>query len=630
MAGVASIWGSGLARRFLRLLFLLAFSISLLNALLSYVLAERSLEQAAFQELSGIAAEKEASVLDWIDGVDRITEALVVLLLQRLEDRPGGFGAATADGDLQDAVEQIHMPFADLFSALMILDPLTGEVIAATDRTEMGRFKDALPYFRPDRAEVGLYGPYFSLSKQRPVMMSSGPLMVDGRPAAILAAELNLETLSEIVRRGTAGRRTIQSYLVNSANLFVTQPVLESDPAVLRKANFTAPIRACLDGGAEGARAEDFRAVDALVFYRWVADAQLCLVTQIDRVEALAATRSVTLQFFVTGLIALAFLILLVLVFVPELITRLKALIGATGRVRDGDFNVEITDRNRDEIGELADNFNAMTQDLKKRNDILALERKLLMAARVEALKANDAKSRFLANMSHELRTPLNSIIGFSEVVLSGAYGPLGDPKYAEYVKDIRFAGVHLLEVINDVLDLSKIEAAMVELDERVVGVESVLEATRKMVSPKAKARGQTVVVEIEEDLPDLRADERRVRQVMVNLAGNAVKFSPDGSKIVLKGMQDAAGGIRVGVIDQGRGIAPEQLETALQPFGQLENTERHIAAEGTGLGLPLSKKLMELHGGDLEIDSAVGRGTAVWVRFPPERNVDRAAWAST
>jgi signal transduction histidine kinase len=244
-----------------------------------------------------------------------------------------------------------------------------------------------------------------------------------------------------------------------------------------------------------------------------------------------------------------------------------------------------------------------------------------LRAAKEEAEAANQAKSRFLATMSHELRTPLNAIIGFSELMLREVMGPIENRHYRSYVADIHSSGAHLLQIINDILDLSKAEAGKLELCEEVFDLHKAIRSVRTLIGPRAQEAGLSATFKLAEDLPLLRADERKTRQVLVNLIANAVKFTPHGGIVEISGQLDECGGLAITVADTGIGIAPEDLERVFEPFVQLDNSLSRLH-HGTGLGLPLAKAIMELHGGTLTLTSEVGVGTTATMVFPWERVV--------
>jgi PAS domain S-box-containing protein len=236
-----------------------------------------------------------------------------------------------------------------------------------------------------------------------------------------------------------------------------------------------------------------------------------------------------------------------------------------------------------------------------------------------QAQTANRSKTEFLANMSHELRTPLNAIIGFSEMLVDQVLGPLGAPRYREYAEDIRGSGRHLLDIINDVLDVSKIEAGRQELNCELIDIRSVVEASLRLVERRAQDAGHSLSVDLPDDLPDLYADERALKQVLLNLLSNAVKFTPDGGTISVRARMAEDDGLSIDIADSGIGIAPEDVPKALAFFGQVESGPAR-RYEGTGLGLALARRFMELHGGTLELASEVEVGTTVTVGFPADR----------
>jgi PAS domain S-box-containing protein len=238
--------------------------------------------------------------------------------------------------------------------------------------------------------------------------------------------------------------------------------------------------------------------------------------------------------------------------------------------------------------------------------------------ARAAADAANRAKSLFLANMSHELRTPLNAILGFSEITREAMMGPL-DARYRDYAGEIHASGLYLLRLINDVLDTSKIEVDRMALHEEAVDIADVVAECRRLLRDRADERNLGFRVELPAELPALRADRLRIKQIVLNLLSNAMKFTPEGGRVSVSAVVPPDGGLALVIADTGIGMREEDIPVALEPFRQIENTlTRHY--EGTGLGLPLAKALAELHGGTLTIDSALGRGTVVTVWIPPRR----------
>ena len=257
----------------------------------------------------------------------------------------------------------------------------------------------------------------------------------------------------------------------------------------------------------------------------------------------------------------------------------------------------------------------ATLRDITERKNMM----RNLRRAKEDADSANRAKSAFLANMSHELRTPLNAIIGFSELMKNEMFGPVGNAKYLEYLADVHFSARHLLEIINDVLDMSKIEAGKVELIESEVRMVEIFDSVGKIMGQRAQDAGLELAFGLQEELPNIKADQRLVRQMLINLVANAVKFSPAGSKIRINAAVLENRNFRISVEDSGIGIPQDKIKTVLEPFGQAYDPQ-YYKGQGTGLGLPLAKAMVELHGGALAIASVENVGTRVFLDFPPER----------
>jgi signal transduction histidine kinase len=283
-----------------------------------------------------------------------------------------------------------------------------------------------------------------------------------------------------------------------------------------------------------------------------------------------------------------------------SLIAPVKKMGGRFDELAAGDFSRHVEVSNRDELGALAANLNRMSDELGR------LYRQLETA--------NRHKSEFLANMSHELRTPLNAVIGFSEVLKDRMFGELND-KQADYVNDIHGSGKHLLSLINDILDLSKIEAGRMELELADFHLPAVLDTAITLVRERAMSHGIAVSLEVAAEVGSIRADERKVKQVMLNLLSNAVKFTPEGGSVRV-GARMSGQAVEVWVADTGAGIATEDQALVFEEFRQVGRDSAR-KAEGTGLGLALVKKFVELHGGTIRLESALGQGSTFAFTLP-------------
>jgi PAS domain S-box-containing protein len=247
------------------------------------------------------------------------------------------------------------------------------------------------------------------------------------------------------------------------------------------------------------------------------------------------------------------------------------------------------------------------------------LANKSLLEAKEQAEVASKAKSEFLANMSHELRTPLNAIIGFADFIEQQPLGPLGNPRYHEYVRDIGRSGKHLLDIINDMLDVARIEAGKAELREEEIRFGDVVEEVLKIMRRQVERAQLRLAIELAPDLPRVRADARALRQILLNLLSNAVKFTPEGGTITIGGAGVPGQGLSLWVRDSGIGIAADDIPKLMQPFAQVHDVYRR-KYQGAGLGLTLVRSFAELHGGSVKIESAPGRGTTVFIALPESR----------
>jgi two-component system, cell cycle sensor histidine kinase PleC len=247
-----------------------------------------------------------------------------------------------------------------------------------------------------------------------------------------------------------------------------------------------------------------------------------------------------------------------------------------------------------------------------------------LAEARDRAETASKAKSLFLANMSHELRTPLNAVIGFAQLLLSDKRRSL-DPAHADYVRDIHDSGQHLLDLINNVLDLSKAESGKLVLQDEPADLGGLVRPVMRLITERADKAGLALTSDLPTDAVELVCDSIKVKQILMNLLSNAVKFTPAGGSVTVRAAVAESGDLLLDVIDTGIGMSPDQIPIALSTFGQIEHSLNR-AHQGTGLGLPLTKQLLELHGGGLEIESVFGLGTTMRARFPAGRVTVRRA----
>jgi signal transduction histidine kinase len=272
-----------------------------------------------------------------------------------------------------------------------------------------------------------------------------------------------------------------------------------------------------------------------------------------------------------------------------------------------------------EEIASLIDSLNAMLKEIEDRDSRLMRKTVELEKARVASEAANAAKSQFLANISHELRTPLNAIIGFSTMLREQQFGPIGDDKYVEYARDIHDSGKHLLDIINDILDLSRAEAGKLSVKFEALQLQKLIDKALHIVAGQAHQGRIDIYTDIPEKMPKIVADRVRLVQILLNLLSNAIKFTEEGGKVIVRARVEAAKNgthfFTMEVEDSGIGMSEEDIRKAFQAFNQAD-AGLNRKYEGTGLGLPLTKRLVELHHGKIKIESSKGNGTKVTVRL--------------
>ena len=441
----------------------------------------------------------------------------------------------------------------------------------------------------------------------------------DGKNTGVTVADVNLRFVLEPVsiKIGTEGHA--YAYVVDSAGQLIGHPDIS---AVLRHPDLSSlpqvheAIRGNAPTRARAMTAKDTSGQSVLTAYEVIPTTGWAVFVEQPSDEAFATVNASLLRAAALLALALAVAVAASLVLARRMIVPIDAVRAGAARIGAGGFDQRIEIRTGDELEDLAEEFNQMSSRLQE--SYANLEEKVvertreLADARDQLEVASRHKSEFLANMSHELRTPLNAIIGFSDVLLQKIFGSLNE-KQEDYLQDIRSSGEHQLSLINDILDLSKVEAGRLELERSIFSISETVAGAIALVRERATQHAIALSEDVEPGIGSIDADQRKVKQVLVNLLSNAVKFTPDGGSVRASARRED-GQVLFAVEDTGPGVAPQDLARIFQEF---EQTSTARGKEGTGLGLALAKRLVELHGGHIWVDSVVGRGSTFSFSLP-------------
>jgi signal transduction histidine kinase len=590
-------------------------SVGLTELYFSYQDSKRALARAEQDKASTAAAAIEQTVQDVLRELEAVAQPTTDV---------GRAGLTERNQDFHRLLSR-----EKLVSELSYLDAAGIERVR-TSPLELDRIDSGIDFskrkaFIRARVEQRYLGDVYFQRGSQPHMAIA---VAEAGRRGVVVAEIDLAFVGPIVdraRTGTVG----YAYTVDGRGELITHPDVD---LVLGRTDFAslpqvqAALRATTDTSADATTGRDPDGTEVLSAFQTIESLGWHVFVEEPLSEAFAPLEAAIWR---TALLLVAFLLLATatgVLLARRLVRPIESIQVAAARIGSGALDQRIEITSNDELGALADEFNRMAAQLQESYAGLELKVQERTQELATALAELDEKSRqleaaslhkseFLANMSHELRTPLNAILGFSQVLREQMFGELNQQQ-EEYVEDILASGHHLLSLINDVLDLSKVEAGQVELDIAPFSLHEALERGVVMVRERATKEGVEVKLTPNADISLVAGDERRVRQVIFNLLSNAVKFTPAGGAVDVRALQ-VNGEVRVAVTDTGPGVAPEDHERIFEEFQQTEAGV--LQREGTGLGLALSKRLVELHGGRIWVDSEVGAGSTFTFTLPTE-----------
>jgi signal transduction histidine kinase len=576
------------------------------------------LKAAITSELLSTAIEKQSALDTW--AVERLTDLVTISqhshLIADVEILVNPL--ATTDSTIVSRMNilndlQLHTAPGKNFGEIMIIAADSGQVILSTDPAAEGTFKEDQPYYINGKNGPFFQTLYISPALQSPAMTVSAPILTaNGRLLGILAARLNLAEMQAIIDRRTGLRQSDDSYLVNTSNLFATQPRLLSNPAVLQQGIHTQAVNSCLQHNSGVAEEKDYRGISAITVYRWLPSQKLCLVVQIDQMEALAPVRSLASTMALVGGLLLLFGSIAAYTISKTITRPIQQLVIGTDEMGKGNLDYRIGLKSQDEIGQLGGSFDRMAENLKSTlvsRDDLVKEVKERKRAEVQLKttlndleRSNKELEQFAYVASHDLQEPLRMVASYTQL-LERRYKEKLDGDARDFI-NFAVAGANRMQMlITDLLSFSRVGTrgkpmeltdSHIALGQARINLNAAIEETQAVVT--------------NDDLPEVMADESQLVQLFQNLVGNAIKFHNPGEspRVHISATRNDKDWV-FSVRDNGIGIDPKYFERLFVIFQRLHSRDEY---PGTGIGLAVCKKIVERHGGKIWIESQAGKGS--------------------
>ncbi|MDA0867556.1 MAG: ATP-binding protein, partial [Cyanobacteria bacterium] len=591
----------------------------------SYFQARASLETEVINRLS-VAAKLKGYQLDkWV--TDQLRD---ILLVSHESDVQTAVNTLLTVEPNDPAYQEAHSILTRHTERLIEIKPNlrniritrnSGFVVFASDDPNVENtyrpLGDPTTYFTRDRLNIVVPHFYISPQTQTAAITVATPILdARGERMAALIADLDLEEIDTLIRDNTGLGKTAETYLVGQAKgntIFISKQNQNENAATTETSISSKGIDRAINQQSGFGRYENHEEIPVVGVYHWLPEQNLALIAEIAQSQAFLPARALARSILIIGFLSSGVLLVAVYLFSRRIIRPVLAISAAAERLSEGDLSQTVPVMAEDELGTLARTFNKMAGQLKTSFETLehrVSERTAeLEQAKEQSENASQAKSEFLANMSHELRTPLNGILGYAQIL--GRTQALAE-KERHGVNVIYQCGAHLLTLINDILDLSKIEARKLELDPIPLHLPALLQSVVEMCKIKAEHRGIEFIYQASSRLPiGVKADEKRLRQVLINLLGNAIKFTAVGTvtlRVDVLAQSETQVSLDVQVVDTGTGIAEQDIGKLFTAFEQVGDQKKQ--AEGTGLGLAISQRIVKLMGSKIQVKSQLGKGS--------------------
>jgi len=590
---------------------------------LAYNSGRDSLRSATISNLEATALEKQAALNKWVKD-NQLGIALLAADPTTIESagallaaEPGSLEAKAAHDEFVAEIQ----PRVDggEFLEVILIHPQTGQVIAATDPGEEGKFKEDRPYFLNGKTGPYIQNPYYSVSIQSIAMTASAPLRTpDGRLFGVLAAHLDLEEMNAIISRRTELNQTGDAYLINTSALFVTQPRFVTDPAVLQRGVNTATAKACLAGNSDVVEASDYRNVPAIVIYRWLPERELCLVVKMDQAEAYGPARAFGGTIAAISVVALLIAAMLAVTLARTLTRPILALQSGAARFGQGELDMRLPETSRDELGMLAREFNNMTaalaeKDAELRGYASQLEQRV-QERTTELARSNAELEQFAYVASHDLQEPLRMVASYTKLLEKRYQGRL-DADADEFIGYVVDGATRMQQLINSLLDYSRVGTR--GRDFAPTSSEKIIQEALANLEVSIEESAAKITCGL---LPTVRADALQLNQLFQNLIGNAIRFRSEKPPEIHISAELKDSNWLFSVRDNGIGMESQYFDRIFIIFQRL-----HTRAEyaGTGIGLAICKKIVERHGGRIWVESEVGKGSTFFFTLPTNERSD-------